>query len=98
NPLMVMGVGKVQETVLGAARYYLYECIMNPFAATGHGWQWHRYADYTDPVRLPGWLSDPAPNYITPVSNSALMYDYVNNDGHRNIGDWIDRAAQQAGR
>jgi hypothetical protein len=93
NPLAVMGVGKVQETVLGAARYYLHENKWD-----GYGWQWHRYSDYTDPVRLPGWLSDPASNYITPVSNSALMHDYMNDDGHRNIGAWIDRAAQQAGR
>jgi hypothetical protein len=26
------------------------------------------------------------------------MHDYMNDDGHRNIGAWIDRAAQQAGR
>jgi hypothetical protein len=96
NPLALMAVGKVQETILGSARYYLFEC---KWAWTGSGreWQWHRYADYTDPVTLPRWLSDPGPTYVTPLSNSAAIYDYMNG-GHRDIGSWIDRAAQQAGR
>jgi hypothetical protein len=73
------------------------ECKWVP-GANGYGWQWYRYSDYTDPVRLLGWLSDPASSQVTPVSNSAFMYDYLNDDGHRNIGAWINRAAQQADR
>jgi len=96
DPLAFMAVGKVQETVLGSARYYLFEC---KWVRTGshHEWQWHRYADYTDPVTLPVWLSDPGPNYVSPLSRSTAIYDYMNG-GHRDIGSWIDRAAQQAGR
>jgi hypothetical protein len=96
NPLGLMAVGKVQETFLGLARYYLFECKYT-WTASGYQWQWQRYADYTDPVTLPGWLADPAPAYVTPLSNFAAIYDYMDG-GHRNIGAWIDRAAQQAGR
>lgn len=64
----------------------------------GTQWQWVRYQDYTDPVKRPSWLADPAPGYVTLLSNNALAYDYIGNEGHKNIGTWIDRAAQQAGR
>jgi hypothetical protein len=40
NPLAVMGVGKLQETILGAARYYLYEC-KSVLTAHAYEWQWH---------------------------------------------------------
>jgi hypothetical protein len=61
-------------------------------------WQWERYQDYTDPVKLPRWLTDPAAAYVTPLANNAGEYDYIADDGHKNIGAWIDRAAQGAGR
>jgi hypothetical protein len=49
-------------------------------------------------VKLPPWLADPVAGYVTLLSSGASEYDYINNDGHKNIGSWIDRAAQQAGR
>ena len=49
-------------------------------------------------MKLPRWLADPAPGYVTPLANSADVYDYITQDGHKNIGAWIDRAAQRAGR
>jgi hypothetical protein len=36
--------------------------------------------------------------YVTRLSQSADEYDYIAGDGHKNIGAWIDRAAQRAGR
>jgi hypothetical protein len=36
--------------------------------------------------------------YVTRLSQSADEYDYIADDGHKNIGAWIDRAAQRAGR
>ena len=56
------------------------------------------YADYTDPVKLPPWLADSAPGYVTPPANKAVEYDYVGGNGHKNIGAWIDLAALRAGR
>jgi hypothetical protein len=96
NPLEFMAVGKVQA-VLGTARYYLFERIAVS-GPSGYRWEWQRYQDYTDPVKLPPWLVDPAPGYVTPLANNADVHDYISQGGHQNIGAWIDRAAQRAGR
>jgi hypothetical protein len=97
NPLEFMAVGKVQDGALSPARHYLFERIASP-GPNGYQWMWHRYQDYTDPVRLPKWLAEPAPTYVTPLSNNADSYDYIADNGHQNIGAWIDRAAQRADR
>jgi MTH538 TIR-like domain (DUF1863) len=89
NPLAYMAVGKVQLSLLGAPIYYLIE-------RTSQGW--FPYQDHTTAVSLPSWLADPDPGYVMPLSSGADEYDYILHDGHKNIGDWIDRAAQKAGR
>jgi hypothetical protein len=53
-------------------------------------------SDYTSSVTLPPWLADPATGYVAPLSQNASVYDYIAHDGQRNIGSWIDRAAQGA--
>ena len=88
NPLLCMAVGKVQTTLLDPSRYYLFE-------RNAQGWV--RYQDHTTSVSRPPWLPDPAPGYVTPLAEGADEYDYIN-EGHKNIGAWIDRAAQKAGR
>jgi hypothetical protein len=87
NPLDFVAVGKVQER--GETSYRLFDKTM-----TG----WARYSDYTGPVTRPGWLNDPPLGYVMPLSTNAALYDYVANEGHKNIGAWIDQAAQRAGR
>lgn len=89
NPLACMGVGKVQPNVLYLPQYYLFEL-------TTQGWV--RYNDYTNPVKLPPYLKDPQPGWITWLSAGAGEYDYATRDGHAKIGSWIDAAAQQVGR
>jgi hypothetical protein len=84
-----MGVGKVQASILSLPQYYLFEL---------NGREWGRYGDYTLSVKLPTHLPDPSPGYISLLSTSTGVYDCVSNDGHKNIGGWIDRAAQQVGR
>jgi hypothetical protein len=98
NPLEFMAVGKVQADIQHRPRYYLFEkiAIRNTFG--GLDWSWVRYKDHTDPVELPVWLADPAPGYVTPLFWYTKAYDYVVNEGHRNVGIWIDHAAQMAGR
>lgn len=98
NPLDFMAVGKVQESVWEPARYYLFEKQAWPNGVGGYRWVWYRYGDYTSSVMRPAWLSDPAAGYVTPLSQNALVYDYIADNGHQNIGSWIDRAAQGAGR
>jgi hypothetical protein len=89
NPLANMAVGKVQETIQLPPRYYLFEYTMQG---------WTRYQDHTDPVNLPPYLTDPAPGYVMQLSTGTAIHDYVLGDGHKNIGTWIDQAAQQVGR
>jgi hypothetical protein len=98
NPLDYMAVGKVQPDVWKPARYCLFEKQAWPNALGGWGWAWNRYSDYTDPVSLPPWLNDPVAGHVTPLSQNASVHDYIADDGHRNIGSWIDTAAQRAGR
>jgi hypothetical protein len=69
NPLASLAVGKVQ-TNAQAPRYYLFE--RKAVLKLGqYQWEWHRYEDYTDPVDLSLWLVDPAPGYVTPLSQGA---------------------------
>jgi hypothetical protein len=96
NPLEFMAVGKVEDR--GATRYYLFEKMAAWNGSGGYVWNWNRYADYTDAVARPAWLNDPLPGYVTPLSTNAALYDYIANEGHKNIGAWIDNAALRAGR
>jgi hypothetical protein len=98
NPLEFLAVGKVQSNLLSAPRYYLFEKQPVPDGLGGHKFGWIRYGDYTSAVDRPAWLEDPIAGYVTPLSQNAKVYDYIADDGHRNIGSWIDRAAQDARR
>ena len=89
NPLACMAVGKVQPYLWMPAQYYLFEYT---------SWAWVRYQDYTDPVKLPSYLADPDPGYVIALSAGTATYDHVDHCGHRNIGAWIDQAAQRVGR
>lgn len=98
NPLAYMGIAKLQLNTRLPAQYYLYE--MKP-VSDGYGGvieQWTRYGDYTQSVKKPAWLSDPSVDHVMPLSTDAAEYDYELDHGHRNIGNWIEKAAKQAGR
>jgi MTH538 TIR-like domain (DUF1863) len=99
NPLDAMAVGKIiQPTLLSIPTYYLFEIKNVPDGRGGLRWEWHRYADYTLSVTKPPWLPDCQPGWVMPLSNGAKTHDYITDDGHKNIGSWIDRAAIAAGR
>jgi hypothetical protein len=99
NPLAFMAIGRHQPDARKAPLYHLYE---KEFLADGQGgWEptWIRYADHTAAIDLPRWVTDPGQHgYVMPLSVNATEYDYVADNGHRNIGSWIDMAAKQAGR
>jgi hypothetical protein len=84
-----MAVGKVQPKAFAAPQYYLFE---------HNGQCWVRYQDYTNSVNLPGYLADPGVGYVMPLSTGTKVHDYMNDNGHSQIGTWIDQAAQQVGR
>jgi MTH538 TIR-like domain (DUF1863) len=99
NPLDFMAVGKLQPPgILSTPNYYLFEKLAVLDGIGGYKWEWHRYRDYTTSVSLPSWLADPLAGYVTPLSENATVYDYIADNGHKNIGSWIDKAAQRAGR
>jgi hypothetical protein len=90
NPLEFLAVGKVQENWLSPASYYLFE--HDPT------YGWLRYQDYATSVNLPRYLSDPAPGYVTPLSWGTMARDFMIDEGSKDIGLWIDLAAQAVGR
>jgi hypothetical protein len=98
NPLSFMAIGKVQPNALQPIRYYLFEKRLVSNGLGGWKWGWYRFDDYTLPVDLPGWITDPKPGFVTPLSDCAAEYDYIADNGHRCIGSWIDLAAKRAGR
>ena len=78
-------------------RSFLYE--LN-WRVAGHGgieWIWKRYDDHRQVVDFPRWMQKPQPGYIQPLNFDAEEYDYTAGDGHKNIGSWIDAAAQMRG-
>jgi hypothetical protein len=97
NPLEFMAVGKVQENALAAAKYYLFE-RWPVWNGSGYAFAWHRYRDYNSAVKLPSWLRDCPAGYVTPLSECTPLYDFISQEGHKNLGKWIDEAAQRAGR
>jgi hypothetical protein len=98
NPLAHVGVAKLQPNKRLPPQYYLCEMKLVSDGYGGVIEQWSRYGDYTAPVKKPTWLTDPNVDEVMPLSVDAVEYDYEQDDGHRNIGSWIDEAAKQAGR
>jgi hypothetical protein len=96
--LALLPVGKVQENLLAPIRYYLFGKKPVQTITGTTDWQWARYADHTDPVKLPPWLADCAPGYVTPPANNVGEYDYVGGNVRKNISAWIDLATQRAAR
>lgn len=98
DPLLCMGIQKVQETLLSVPQYYLVE--YNSYTAVDGStqWRWEWYKDYTQAVPKPKWLPDPIAGQLKALSAGARTYDYIGDQGHNQIGSWIDNAAIAAGR
>jgi hypothetical protein len=95
NPLHLLGIYKTPS-----GKLYLYEkrqVVVN-YMTGQTDWRWVQYEDYTLEVPLPQYLSEPAVGHVMPLSSGAEEYSYILHDGHKNIGAWIDRAAQRVGR
>ncbi len=89
NPLDYMAIGRVQDGLLSTPKYYLYEWKAGA---------WQRYMDYQNAVPVPRWISETQINNLLQLSQIVTTYDYCRQDGHRNVGAWIDAAAARAGR
>ena len=94
NPLHCLGVYHSPD-----GRYYLYELKGEVDPKTGQfSWVWRPYEDFRDAVARPQYIPSITQGYVTPLAAYTAEYDYVSQDGHGNIGAWIDRAAAAVGR
>ncbi|WP_338828335.1 TIR domain-containing protein [Bradyrhizobium sp. 27S5] len=98
NPLAYMAVGSPKQGL-----YYLYERVLRQVIQNGQliwQWQWEKYSKHSSPVPLPKYMqaNPPQVGYVVPLSDVTAIYDYVAEEGHKNIGAWIDTAALRAGR
>jgi hypothetical protein len=98
NPLHHMGLAKLQPNKNEPPRYYLYEMDIVRDADGGRTEEWSRYGDYTSPIKKPAWVGDPPMGYVRRLSADTAEYDYELDNGHRNIGGWIDQGAKRVGR
>ncbi|NNU35662.1 TIR domain-containing protein [Rhizobium sophorae] len=56
--------------------------------------KWVKYADYTLAIRKGDlWFDPPTSTTVVQLSQHCLSYDYAQQNGHKNIGGWIETAA-----
>ncbi len=61
--------------------------------------KWIAYNDYT--IAIPErdlWFPPPTSNTVMQLSKYCRSYDFIVDDGRKNIGKWIETAAESAGR
>jgi hypothetical protein len=95
NPLHLLGVYKSPT-----GQFFLYEKrqVITNYLSQQTEWQWHPYEDYTLAVPLPRYIVAPDAGYVRPLAGGAREYDFVAGVGHKNLGTWVDAAAQDVGR
>src|SRR5690606_38374187 len=84
NPLAQMGVYRTANGI---------------FLAEWQGSKWVRYEDYKAAIPEGDlWFGAPASSTVVQLSRHCLSYDFARQDGRENIGDWIEAAAELAGK
>jgi hypothetical protein len=84
NPLAQMGVYKANGKIL---------------LAEWKDSKWVSYEDYT--LAIPEadlWFAAPTNDSVVQLSSHCLSYDFTADNGRKNIGAWIEKAAKAAGR
>jgi hypothetical protein len=77
----------------------LYKTDAGIYLAEISGGKWVKYGDYSlaiPPSNL--WFAAPLSNHVVPLSTHCMRYDFVKQNGRRNIGGWIETAARLASR
>jgi hypothetical protein len=88
NPCGIMGLGRSSN-----GNYFLCERVYRD-----QQWVWDWYKDYISAVPLPAYVRNPpTPGFPIRLAEVTREYDWSQN-GHQNIGGWIDMAAVDAGR
>ena len=84
NPLDGMGLYKTNGKIL---------------LAEWNGKKWVQYNDHKSPIPESDlWFSPPTTTKVVRLSRHCQSYDFVGDAGRKRIGDWIELAAQVAGR
>jgi hypothetical protein len=84
DPLAQMGVYKANNKI---------------YLAEWKNSKWVRYEDYT--LAVPDgdlWFAAPTSENVVQLSGHCMSYDFIAQDGRKNIGGWIETAAGLAGR
>lgn len=77
----------------------LYKNNGNIYFAEWKGGKWVKYEDYTRPVASSDiWFSPPTSGSVVQLSTHCLQYDFIQQNGRKNIAGWIQTAADIAGR
>ena len=84
NPLAYLGLGKSRD-----GEHFIYE---NSNA------QWIRYQDHPSPIAKPCYLPEMSVGYVQPLTVGLIEYDYVKQDGAKNLPAWIAHAIGSAGK
>jgi len=77
----------------------LYKTDSGIYFAEFNSGKWEAYSDYTRPIPESDlWFDAPKTNSVVPLSKHCLRYDFIAQDGRKNIGGWIETAAKLANR
>jgi hypothetical protein len=88
NPLNFMGVRKDES---GA--WHLVERMPVEYGDGNVGFEWRWYLDYQPPVPRPRFVPESDAGTIVPLSPYTRRYNFVPDEGSKNIGWWLDDAA-----
>lgn len=92
NPFHHMGLYKQND-----GKIYLCEKKWTFNPGTGkYEWQWHYYADYNKAVPHPKYMTPLPQGIVVALSTAVDVYDYC--DPQKNLGAWVDHAANRAGK
>lgn len=91
NPIAMMGIAMDERRAV-----FLCEQLYDS-QARGYRWKW--YADYANAITVPRYVRKAlSPGDIVQLSTVTREYDFVQQQGHKNIGGWVDLAASDADR
>lgn len=95
NPIGRLGIYKGQD---GQFKLYEWREIITNFLTGQRNSGWYPYEDYTQSVPLPRYLREPDVGYVMPLSSGTVEHNFAVDNGDKNLGDWVDQAAQAVGR
>jgi hypothetical protein len=77
----------------------LYKADGEIFFAEWSGGKWIKYQNYQQVVPAKDlWFGAPTNSSVVQLSTHCIAYDFIQQDGRKNIGGWIETAAGLAGR